>query len=364
MTRNKENYTGARVPSLAGSCAVAGPAALWLLSVQFALYGSSMLARAAIRAQQGASIPQSVNYMAQENSSSSITRAVDETLGRVRRRMDRSPLEQRAEFAEVTKDKRIIVAEGDSWFAFPANNVLEDLEDLFTYDVRSAAHRGDTMESMAYLDRQHDQLARCLLRIAQEDNSPRAILISGGGNDFAGDGLRMMLNHYKSDSARRDIVDPIILHRLIHVRAKESFVRLITHINRFCANIFGRRVPILIHGYSYPVPDGRKPGPWFLGPWMPGPWLAPAFEDKGYTDLARNTNTMRAIVTSFNEMLRSLHGGSGELTHVLYVDVLDCLTSDLAQYQEDWNDELHPTETAFERVAQRFHQQLDGLPTA
>ena len=97
---------------------------------------------------------------------------------------------------------------------------------------------------------------------------------------------------------------------------------------------------------------------------MPGPWLAPAFEDKGYTDLARNTNTMRAIVTSFNEMLRSLHGGSGELTHVLYVDVLDCLTSDLAQYQEDWNDELHPTETAFERVAQRFHQQLDGLPTA
>ncbi len=43
-----------------------------------------------------------------------------------------------------------IVAEGDSWFDYPFDDVLRLLEDDYGYDIESVAHKGDKVESMAY----------------------------------------------------------------------------------------------------------------------------------------------------------------------------------------------------------------------
>ncbi|MGH8603171.1 MAG: hypothetical protein ACREXR_10480, partial [Gammaproteobacteria bacterium] len=49
-----------------------------------------------------------------------------------------------------TDSAGVLVAEGDSWFDYPWNDVLSLLEDYHGYDVSSVAHRGDRVEHMAY----------------------------------------------------------------------------------------------------------------------------------------------------------------------------------------------------------------------
>ena len=44
----------------------------------------------------------------------------------------------------------MLVAEGDSWFDYPWQDVLRMLEDRHGYDVESVAHKGDRIEDMAY----------------------------------------------------------------------------------------------------------------------------------------------------------------------------------------------------------------------
>src|SRR5687768_10133747 len=44
----------------------------------------------------------------------------------------------------------VLIAEGDSWFDYPGEDVLSVLEDRFDYRVESVAHKSDTVEDMAY----------------------------------------------------------------------------------------------------------------------------------------------------------------------------------------------------------------------
>src|SRR5512143_3577372 len=43
----------------------------------------------------------------------------------------------------------VLIAEGDSWFDYPLQDVLKLLEDEHGFDVESVAHRGDRIEDMA-----------------------------------------------------------------------------------------------------------------------------------------------------------------------------------------------------------------------
>ena len=92
----------------------------------------------------------------------------------------------------------VLVAEGDSWFDYPLNDVLRMLEDDHAYDVESVAHKGDRVEEMAYGRGQLEELTRRLEKLLRRGVVPKAILLSGGGNDVAGDEFGMLLNHSRS----------------------------------------------------------------------------------------------------------------------------------------------------------------------
>lgn len=94
-----------------------------------------------------------------------------------------------------------LIAEGDSWFDFPFNDVLKALDDEFGYEIESVASKGDTIESMAYSGGQLDALVRRLERMLRYQHTPKAILLSGGGNDVAGDEFAILLNHAASPQA-------------------------------------------------------------------------------------------------------------------------------------------------------------------
>ena len=246
-----------------------------------------------------------------------------------------------------------LIAEGDSWFDYPFNDVLSMLEDEHGYDVESVAHRGDRVEDMAFAPGQLVDFSRRLEKLLQRGTVPRAILLSGGGNDIAGTEFGVLLNHAASPigGLNDDVVTGVI-----DKRAQIAYATIISAITAISQRHLGQPLPILVHGYAFPVPDGRGVLGGFSA--LPGPWLEPGFREKGFDDLRRNTAIMKTLMDRFNDMLRSVSASFG---HVRYVDLRRTLTND-AQYKRHWANELHPTKAGYKLVAAEFAAVLDKLP--
>jgi len=168
----------------------------------------------------------------------------------------------------------------------------------------------------------------------------------------------MLLNHVASGlpALNPGIVDSIIGERLMF-----AYGCLIGRATAAAKDLFGRRIPVLIHGYAHPVPDGR--GFWGGGWFLPGPWLQPGFEQKGHADLPTNTDVMVDLIDRFNRMASTIPTLKG-FEHVTYIDLRPELTNELAhhKYRSDWDNELHPTANGFEAVAAKFVTALRRLP--
>ena len=249
-----------------------------------------------------------------------------------------------------------LLAAGDSWFDYPFHDVLKALEDDHGYNVESAAHAGDPIESMAYFGGQLDKFSRCLDKVRAQGGTPKAVLISGGGDDIAGREFGMLLNSALSPISgwNAGIVDG-----LLNPRLTTAYKTLIASINGICQSELGHVVPILVHGYDYPVPDGRGFWGGFL---LPGPWLKPGFDEKHYQGLAVRISMMKIIMDQFNSMLASLTKDAA-FANVHYLDLRGTLSTEHAsnEYQQWWDNELHPTEEGFSAVAAKFATVLDSL---
>lgn len=253
--------------------------------------------------------------------------------------------------AGARASKGVLVAEGDSWFDYPGTDVLSALEDEHGFDVASVAHKGDRVEDMAYSDGQLDDFIRTIERLLRWGQPvPRAILLSGGGNDIAGDEMAMLLDHASSPSPgwNESVVAGVIDQRL-----SESYAAILAAVTEVCRQKLGTTVPIVLHGYDYPVPDGRG----FLGGWgpLPGPWLDPSLRRKGYPrdPMAPRLALMRALIDRFNAMVART-ASRPEFAHVRYVNLRGTLSSAPKTYKDDWGNELHPTRSGFRAVAKRI----------
>ncbi len=269
----------------------------------------------------------------------------------IRRRVERAP-KRRA----VRRARGLLVAEGDSWFDYPMYDVLDLLEDD-GYEVESVASMGDSLEDMAHGERQLDRLTKVFEKVQRrgEGASVRAVLLSGGGNDVAGDEFAMLLNHASSG------LDPLndkVVEGLIDERLRQALLSLIGTVTQLSEHYCGAAKPLVIHGYGYAVPDGRG----FLGGgWiLPGPWLDPGFRRKGHLALAKNAGVVRQLIGHHNAMLKDV---ARRLSDVHYVDLRPLLSSELEgnRYRKDWGNELHPTAAGFRRVATAFANVLRGM---
>ncbi len=248
-----------------------------------------------------------------------------------------------------------LAAAGDSWFDYPFHDVLKLLEDHHGYNVESTAHKGDPVEKMAYTGGQLEDFARKLEKIKARGAVPKAVLVSGGGDDVAGNEFGMLLNNAFSPIAGWDteVLDGVLNRRIL-----TAYSQLLMSITGLCQGTFGVTVPILLHGYDYPVPDGRG----FFGGWpFPGPWLEPGFRGKNFEDLAQRIAMMQVLMDQFNDVVKLLPS-QPVFTHVRYIDLRGTLSNRLADYQKWWANELHPTEKGFEAVTDRFAAELAKLP--
>jgi hypothetical protein len=253
-----------------------------------------------------------------------------------------------------------LIAEGDSWFDYPAfQDIVEALENDYNYDVRSAAHHGDTVTSMAYEPTQLLKVHDVFKDLADDGKRARAILVSGAGNDVV-DSLFTLLNHAASGLPP---VNESVVEGVLREQVTTALVSLLESIGVFSKTYFGELRPIVIHGYSSPVPDGR--GYPLLG--LSGPWLKPVFARRGYVtadpqplaELERNRDVMASMMKVFNdEVLPAVATTVG--AHVHYVDVRAALTSVVPgdAYKASWRDEMHATKAGFKAIADLISKEI------
>jgi metacaspase-1 len=251
-------------------------------------------------------------------------------------------------------DAGLLLAEGDSWFDYPFHDVLKRLESNYGYDVESDAKMGHTVEAMAF-DGQFEAVEKRIRKIAQSGRIPKAFLLSGGGNDVAGAEFAMLLNHALSPSRG---LDRDMLAALMRNRIAPAYAHLVGGIDRICKSAFGRSIPIIIHGYDYAVPDGRG---WAGGWWkLPGPWLEPSLRLKGFESIDEGKQIVSELIKAINEMVLPTIGRA--MPDVVRPIDLRGILRDDEDYREDWANELHPTRSGFDKIAARFHREIQRLP--
>jgi hypothetical protein len=257
-----------------------------------------------------------------------------------------------------------LLAIGDSWFDYPIRDVLTNLDDHYGYNIESSARKGDSIEAMVSHIGQLDKFARHLDKIVSLGAIPKAILVSGGGDDIAGIEFGMLINDIDLPNAGWN---EQIVAGVVDVRIATAYRVMFACINALCQKVLDRTFPILVHGYDYPVPDGRG----FLGGWGPlsGPWLKPGFDEKLFVDPAATARMMVAIIDRFNNMLQHLVKEPG-FENVRYVNLRGTLSNSPDDYTNWWANEIHPTggdpfdkrKDGFAAIAAKIQAVLEQLP--
>ena len=251
----------------------------------------------------------------------------------------------------------LIFALGDSWFDFFFHDLRDSLEDDHAYETGCVARAGTSLKDIAYpsasSSRQLYDLSGLIEAAKKAKRLPKAILLSAGGNDVVGDRLEFLLNPAATG------LPPLNEDRLKSVvdgDMRTALVAILTQITAFCRTFLKQPVPIVLHGYDYPVPDGRG----VLGHF--GRWLAPAFEAQGYQDIALRKTIMVDLIDRLHRMQTDVAGSTG-FEHVGHVDLRGSLSTDPADYKKWWENELHPRREGFERLADKLASHLAKLPS-
>ena len=251
------------------------------------------------------------------------------------------------------------VSEGDSWFDYaPAfiespleGDLLAHLHRTGRYNIYNVAKAGDTLENMAYgTDVQSDeqpQPAEILGTVAAVQlHQPQFFLLSAGGNDMSGSNgvyLENYLNHATTG-----------LSPLRQQRALDTFATINKAALRYILDQVKAAksdIHIFIHGYDYAVPDGR---PVFRAPGgfnFVGPWLLPAFARKRIWPPSVRQQVVNDLIDLHNQTIASLAASDPQVHHI---DCRGVLRNDPQTYQQDWDNELHPTPSGFGKIAARF----------
>lgn len=254
-----------------------------------------------------------------------------------------------------------ILAIGDSWFWYPKNNLLQalsehpQLKDPYR-NIQLLGFNGATISE--YVDRNNarGKYAKAFKRELDPKNSQYyvAVMISGGGNDAVDYGLAL-----RSDCSgltrAEDCIDADGMDSLL--KEISGALGLLIHDVLWEFHKQQRPVDIFIHGYDYPVPDGR--GFDALVFKVAGPWLAPALIDADVADdpLLRYA-ICKLLIDRLNETFKQF---ARPADGVHCVDCRNVLRSD-AQYLDDWANELHPTFDGFDKlVEQRWNPLLRQL---
>jgi len=227
-------------------------------------------------------------------------------------------------------DGLMIVSEGDSWFQYPLLlcDVIDQLYELREdYLIRGLGAAGDLVSLM----RQSGEMFE-----AAEDYQPAFMLLSGGGNDLVGDArLSRLLPPYDGTRAPEAYIDETVSQAIGEIFAE--YDQIIARMRREHPD-----TKLILHGYGWAIPRRR-------GVWLGKPLLERGVPPQELLGLGREI--IRALINRFNDRLAQYqadHAGA-----IFHVDARPLVRDD------QWYDELHPTDDGYRAVAEAFAQIID-----
>ncbi|WP_205589381.1 SGNH/GDSL hydrolase family protein [Comamonas sp. lk] len=232
-----------------------------------------------------------------------------------------------------------ILAVGDSWFWYPMPggsllNYIGDLVKPKGYKILAVGNNG--AEAYDYVDGKYKNVVKGMFKLY--GSTAKALLISGGGNDFAGfNDLRRLLNDKCGNASTAlecfkpgTIDDEGTVTWLMH-KTFENYSLLISRaLARMPAD-----VKIFVHNYDYAMASGK-------GALGGEPWLKPALDDaKVPAELQRDC--IRLLIDMQSDILERLQKALPN--NIVYVDSRGTLAD------SDWANELHPSKSGFQKIA-------------
>jgi hypothetical protein len=235
-----------------------------------------------------------------------------------------------------------ILAIGDSWFWYPFNNLLIPIWGLWA--------GGKTVLAQGVVGAEATELAsgkwlknfRAALR---GWNTIRAVLVSAGGNDFAGmdDMARILRPDCSSAVTGEDCFDAAATEQLMFHDVAGAYGVLLEEVK-------SRRPEALVflHNYDYAMPTGE--GIFGFGHWLKEPM------DAVGVPAAVQPLAVDYLINVFSDALAKVQADYPD--HVLLVDSRGTLSPG------DWANELHPTPAGFEKLVDRAWSPalLDNVP--
>jgi len=229
----------------------------------------------------------------------------------------------------------VLVAEGDSWFEYPAfiDDVIDHLNKRFNVLCLSSA--GDELRTMVA----QPEYSEYLDMLDARGVKVRAFLFSGGGNDIVGNQLYSLLKDYNENKSPEWHFDT--------PEWKANFEAIASGYQSLLTAIRAKypQLPVLVHGYDYGNPLPQQP---FRLPPLDG-WLGAPMRRRNIPDGPPQKQIAHAMISAFNALLIKV---AAEFPRVRYVNNLNSLTG-------QWYDELHGTSVGFRRVAKNFITALE-----
>lgn len=246
----------------------------------------------------------------------------------------------------------LIMAWGDSWLAYELGlSFGMDLRDwLADFGYRAPKtfcdwYKWGTVQAMA---ENTEEFSAALAASITPTERPRAVLLSGGGNDSTGAKLLALL-HPRGTAPQVLDAAKVAAHVAL---LRTHYETVLTAIGRVLKDKQAEAlVPVLLHGYDHPLPAGQ-------GLPFKRKWLHKPFVDAGYTDAAGGIDlpvaaqAMRELIDALNTMLIGLQAQFGFVRHV------DLRGTIAAHHAGDelagWNDDLHPKDDMFKLMAAKI----------
>ena len=293
-------------------------------------------------------------------------------------------------------DKGELLGFGDSWFynAFAPSNsshFQEQLKalgwDTKTFKVEDYCRGAQRLADMAAIQPGTGIYALVEDLVADwkagRGALPRAILLGGGGNDVKDGGTSCIwpsCDPQGTGSPLDGLVEGKGSTPPLNVDALNRFLNsMVDHLSVICRRLAAsatsdgkQMIPIVVHGYDFPYPDGR-PSALLLCP-----SLAPTFTRTGFRRPVGGNPmadggaiaVMESLITELNRRyalaVDALHDNQG--VDVRFKRLAGTLQSQAdfntnpAGYKKYWANELHPTTLGFKVLAAALSAELMNLP--
>jgi len=248
---------------------------------------------------------------------------------------------------ERNPDAIKILAEGDSWLAYPRkfflfgknSNIVHCLGDKDDIAIYSSSENGD--EAVAMMS--GEQKLSLMKRI--KHTAYDVIVFSGGGNDLVGRyDFGFFLNPMKNGDWKT-VLDYDRLQKKLN-QISYSYEELIERSLEFSSN---KDVKIITHTYDYAIPSEEGFELFDIFP-MSESWMYPYLMRLKIENPDDQKNIVKDMLIKFQETLLELQKKYSSNFYV--VETQGTLKSD------QWRNEIHPTPEGFEIISNMIYKKI------